>query len=174
MEDATGRDDGGQAVRAGMAEIGEAVAALVTGACGGAHEDNDGAAASALPALVGVVWERCEAVAKLPKDNRAAVGRALAKVAVQMKDVAREMDEIDTSAAAAAKGNTGNGESCSDEDDEDDDDLDFDVEFGASSPPNHAHNLSAFALRRVVNLALSTVLKLGRCRGGGCGGTAGG
>jgi hypothetical protein len=115
-------------VRAGMAEIGEAVAALVTGACG-THHDDDGAA-PALPALVGVVWERCEAVAKLPKDNRAAVGRALAKVAVQVKDVVREMDEIDTS-AAAVEGNTANGASCSDDDDEDDD-LDFDVEFGTS------------------------------------------
>jgi hypothetical protein len=123
---------GGQAVRAGMAAIGEAAAALVAGACAADAERKS----IELPALVGVVWEKCQAVERLPRDNRAAVGRALAKAAVQIKDVVREMDEIDTDAAAGKAGD-GDGDGDSDEDD-DDDDLDFDVEFGAYTNQGHA------------------------------------
>mmetsp|Transcript_28188 Transcript_28188/g.53318 ORF Transcript_28188/g.53318 Transcript_28188/m.53318 type:complete len:334 (-) Transcript_28188:405-1406(-) len=111
-----------QAVEGCLSSIGEALITLIQAAC--APQNND-APTDYLIKLIGVVWEKCHLVEKLPKDNRAAIGRAVAKMAVAMKDVDREMDEVDTEDTVE--------EEEEEEDDEggsDDDDLDFEVKFG--------------------------------------------
>lgn len=48
----------------------------------------------AIPALVGRVWDACTALKKTPSTNVTAIGRAMTKVTVTMKDVLREMKEL--------------------------------------------------------------------------------
>lgn len=50
--------------------------------------------AHAMPQFVGTVWEACTALKKTPVTNITAIGRAMTKVAVSMKDVLREMKEL--------------------------------------------------------------------------------
>ena len=57
---------------------------------GSAREERE----AALPALVGCVWEACNAIKKSPYTNRAAIGRSLAQVATSVKDVLREIGEM--------------------------------------------------------------------------------
>ncbi|CAN0871549.1 Cyclin-D1-binding protein 1 homolog [Linum grandiflorum] len=47
-----------------------------------------------VPKLVGAVWEACTALKKTPSTNTTAIGRAMTRVAVSMKDVLREMNEL--------------------------------------------------------------------------------
>ncbi|WCJ33250.1 hypothetical protein M5689_014624 [Euphorbia peplus] len=47
-----------------------------------------------VPQLVGAVWEACSALKKTPASNIIAIGRAMTKVAVSVKDVLREMKEL--------------------------------------------------------------------------------
>lgn len=47
-----------------------------------------------IPQLVGTVWEACSALKKTPATNITAIGRAMTQVAVSMKDVLREMNEL--------------------------------------------------------------------------------
>lgn len=47
-----------------------------------------------IPQLVGTVWEACSALKKTPATNIIAIGRAMTQVAVSMKDVLREMNEL--------------------------------------------------------------------------------
>ncbi|KAL8137547.1 hypothetical protein V2J09_003548 [Rumex salicifolius] len=47
-----------------------------------------------IPQLVGTVWEACSALKKTPSSNITAIGRAMTQVAVSMKDVLREMQEL--------------------------------------------------------------------------------
>ncbi|KAG9135946.1 hypothetical protein Leryth_024551 [Lithospermum erythrorhizon] len=47
-----------------------------------------------IPQLVGTVWEACSALKKTPSTNITAIGRAMTQVAVSMKDVLREMNEL--------------------------------------------------------------------------------
>ncbi|KAG5240436.1 hypothetical protein OIU76_023303 [Salix suchowensis] len=47
-----------------------------------------------VPQLVGAVWEACDALKKTPASNITAIGRAMTKVAVSVKDVIREMKEL--------------------------------------------------------------------------------
>ncbi|XAR72295.1 hypothetical protein NMG60_11018885 [Bertholletia excelsa] len=47
-----------------------------------------------IPKLVGKVWDACSTLEKAPATNVTAVGRAMAQVAVSMKDVLREMKEL--------------------------------------------------------------------------------
>ncbi|KAK4358086.1 hypothetical protein RND71_023696 [Anisodus tanguticus] len=44
--------------------------------------------------LVGIVWEACSALKKTPATNITAIGRAMTQLAVSMKDVLREMNEL--------------------------------------------------------------------------------
>ncbi|KAG0567350.1 hypothetical protein KC19_7G128300 [Ceratodon purpureus] len=57
---------------------------------GSAKEERE----AALPALVGCVWEACNAMKKTPFTNRAAIGRSLAQVATSVKDVLREIGDM--------------------------------------------------------------------------------
>ncbi|KAG9449023.1 hypothetical protein H6P81_008988 [Aristolochia fimbriata] len=47
-----------------------------------------------IPRLSGSVWEACAAIKKTPTSNCMAVGRAITRVAVSVKDVVREMKEL--------------------------------------------------------------------------------
>ncbi|KAG7589736.1 hypothetical protein ISN44_As07g019770 [Arabidopsis suecica] len=47
-----------------------------------------------IPQLAGAVWEACSNLKKVPETNIKAIGRAMAQVAVSMKDVLREMKEL--------------------------------------------------------------------------------
>lgn len=73
--------------------------------------------------LVGVLKEKCKLLTRLPTDNRAAIGRALVKAAATLKDVVREVDELEL------------GEKDGDEADDElehevDDVVDFEMDFG--------------------------------------------
>ncbi|XP_021748868.1 uncharacterized protein LOC110714596 [Chenopodium quinoa] len=48
-----------------------------------------------IPQLAGTVWEACSALKKTPATNIVAIGRAMTQVAVSMKDVLREMNELE-------------------------------------------------------------------------------
>ena len=47
-----------------------------------------------VPQLVGAVWEACTALKKTPASDITAIGRAMTQVAVSVKDVLREMEEL--------------------------------------------------------------------------------
>ncbi|XP_058087948.1 uncharacterized protein LOC131234954 isoform X2 [Magnolia sinica] len=47
-----------------------------------------------IPQLAGSVWEACSALKKTPTTNYTAIGRAITQVAVSVKDVLREMNEL--------------------------------------------------------------------------------
>ncbi|KAH9619587.1 hypothetical protein KSS87_022463, partial [Heliosperma pusillum] len=70
-----------------------------------------------VPQRVGTVWEACSALKKTPATNIVAIGRAMTQVAVSMKDVLREMKELEPSSSEPADG--------ADDDDDDGDDDDF-------------------------------------------------
>ncbi|KAL6007388.1 hypothetical protein ACLOJK_032885 [Asimina triloba] len=79
----------------------------------------------AIPQLAGAVWEACSALKKTPTTNYTAVGRAITQVAVSVKDVLREMNEIKPSSASSATGDASNesSEPHDDNDSSEDDDL---------------------------------------------------
>ncbi|KAM1214417.1 hypothetical protein ACFX2I_010959 [Malus domestica] len=54
--------------------------------------NNDGKLS--IPQWVGAVWEACSALKMTPATNITAIGRAMTKVAVSVKDVLREMNEL--------------------------------------------------------------------------------
>lgn len=47
-----------------------------------------------IPQHVGAVWEACSDLKKTPSTNVTAIGRAMTQIAVSMKDVLREMNEL--------------------------------------------------------------------------------
>lgn len=53
-----------------------------------------------IPQFVGSVWEACSALKKTPTSNSMAIGRAMTRVAVSVKDVLREMNELESMPAA--------------------------------------------------------------------------
>ncbi|XP_008800922.1 uncharacterized protein LOC103715161 [Phoenix dactylifera] len=52
-----------------------------------------------IPKLSGLVWEACDALKKTPTTNCTAIGRAMAQVAVSVKDVLRELGELKPAAS---------------------------------------------------------------------------
>uniref|UniRef100_A0A1J3GB84 Cyclin-D1-binding protein 1-like protein n=1 Tax=Noccaea caerulescens TaxID=107243 RepID=A0A1J3GB84_NOCCA len=71
-----------------------------------------------IPKLSGAVWEACSNFKKVPGTNVTAIGRGITQVAVSMKDVLREMNEV-----KPASGDDHN----EDDDDEEDDDFGDDL-----------------------------------------------
>ncbi|CAD6271280.1 unnamed protein product [Miscanthus lutarioriparius] len=47
-----------------------------------------------IPQVTGTVWEACAALKKVPTSNCIAIGRAMTKIGVYLKDVLREMNEL--------------------------------------------------------------------------------
>ncbi|CAN1138219.1 Cyclin-D1-binding protein 1 homolog [Linum perenne] len=82
-----------------------------------------------VPKLVGAVWEACNALKKTPSTNTTAIGRAMTRIAVSMKDVLREMNELkpespdptvsEDAVPEAENGIQEGGGSLSDDDDDD-------------------------------------------------------
>ncbi|GJU51824.1 cyclin-D1-binding protein 1-like protein [Tanacetum coccineum] len=56
-----------------------------------------------IPQIVGTVWEACSALKKTPGTNVTAIGRAMTQIAVSIKDVHREMQELKPTSEEAAK-----------------------------------------------------------------------
>ncbi|CAO2830143.1 unnamed protein product [Amaranthus hypochondriacus] len=48
-----------------------------------------------IPQLAGIVWDACSALKKTPTTNVIAIGRGITRVAVSMKDVLRELKELE-------------------------------------------------------------------------------
>ena len=48
-----------------------------------------------IPQLAGIVWDACSALKKTPRTNIIAIGRGITHVAVSMKDVLRELKELE-------------------------------------------------------------------------------
>lgn len=115
----------GTALKAALRQHAAALASAVAELCEAATADD----AARCSAACGKVWERCREAAKLPADNRVAVGRALARAGAGLKDVLREADEMLAAAEEGGAGGVAPGEGEADDDDDeldDDDDLDLD------------------------------------------------
>ncbi|CAG7904340.1 unnamed protein product, partial [Brassica rapa] len=72
--------------------------------------------------LYGAVWEACSNLKKIPTTNIKAIGRAMTQVAVSVKDVLREMQELKPASACSSPEHDVSVNS-----DEDDDDLGDDL-----------------------------------------------
>lgn len=84
-----------------------------------------------IPQVTGTVWEACAALKKVPASNCIAIGRAMTRIGVCLKDVLREMNELpigDSGVSTAEKSSNGvvDTASCSDRDERSDLDLDDD------------------------------------------------
>lgn len=84
-----------------------------------------------IPQVTGTVWEACAALKKVPASNCIAIGRAMTRIGVCLKDVLREMNELpigDSGVSTAEKSSNGvvDTTSCSDRDERSDLDLDDD------------------------------------------------
>lgn len=98
-----------------------------------------------VPKLAGTVWEACSALKKTPATNIVAIGRAMTQVAVSMKDVLREMKELEPcSSDPTDEAESQEPENTTDAEDEDEDDDDF------------GKNLSPEEMK-VANLAIELV-----------------
>ncbi|CAN4124908.1 unnamed protein product [Withania somnifera] len=71
-----------------------------------------------IPQLVGTVWEACSALKKTPATNITAIGRAMTQVAVSMKDVLREMNELKPASSDVGDESSAKGESKSQDSDD--------------------------------------------------------
>ncbi|CAH8257810.1 unnamed protein product [Arabidopsis lyrata] len=80
-----------------------------------------------IPQLAGAVWEACSNLKKVPETNIKAIGRAMAHVAVSMKDVLREMKELKPACSSPEHDASENLESETQNSDEDDDGLGDDL-----------------------------------------------
>nr|CAD1823344.1 unnamed protein product [Ananas comosus var. bracteatus] len=68
------------------------------------YESQNSGKRLSVPQLTGAVWEACGALKKVPTTNCTAIGRAMTQVAVCLKDIQREMQElasVDSSADSA-------------------------------------------------------------------------
>ncbi|XP_024538630.1 cyclin-D1-binding protein 1 homolog [Selaginella moellendorffii] len=111
----------------------------------------------ALPPLTGCVWEACELVLKAPSDNRTAVGRAIVQVGTSIKDVVREMNEIELERAEGTIDDDdgdggGSGSHCSSE--VDPETLSFDAKFSPGEMD------VASAVKDVISAVLVVVRQL--------------
>ncbi|KAE8713540.1 Sec-independent periplasmic protein translocase [Hibiscus syriacus] len=84
-----------------------------------------------MPQFVGAVWEACSALKKVPATNVIAIGRAMTQVAVSVKDVVREMNELKPASSDLGNGTSDDtpskAESKPEDEDLSDDDLGSDL-----------------------------------------------
>ncbi|KMT08186.1 hypothetical protein BVRB_6g143090 [Beta vulgaris subsp. vulgaris] len=92
---------------------------------GGPHGSSE--QQTTIPRLAGTVWEACSALKKTPATNIVAIGRAMTQIAVSIKDVLREMKELEPCSSDP----TGEAESQALESN----DVDADDEFGKDLSP---------------------------------------
>ncbi|XP_021749243.1 uncharacterized protein LOC110714989 [Chenopodium quinoa] len=105
-----------------------------------------------IPQLAGTVWEACSALKKTPATNIVAIGRAMTQVAVSMKDVLREMNELEPCSSDP----TSEAESQTS-----DVDADADDEFGKDLSPEEM-KVAQLAIG-VVSEAVIVIKELIRC-----------
>ncbi|KAK9750346.1 hypothetical protein RND81_02G189600 [Saponaria officinalis] len=103
-----------------------------------------------VPQRVGTVWEACSALKKTPATNIVAIGRAMTQVAVSMKDVLREMKELQPCSSdeksETESQNLEESISAAENDDGDDDD-----DFGKDLTPEEM---------KIANLAIQIVSEI--------------
>ncbi|MBA0776275.1 hypothetical protein Gotri_011289 [Gossypium trilobum] len=80
-----------------------------------------------MPQIVGAVWEACSALKKVPPTNVTAIGRAMTQVAVSMKDVLREINELKPASSNPGDETSDNTPSKAERKPEDDDISDDDL-----------------------------------------------
>ncbi|KAK8643570.1 hypothetical protein V6N13_012859 [Hibiscus sabdariffa] len=80
-----------------------------------------------IPQFVGAVWEACSALKKVPATNVIAIGRAMTQVAVSVKDVLREMNELKPASSDPGNGTSDDTPSKAEGEPEDDDLSDDDL-----------------------------------------------
>ncbi|PWZ18288.1 CDP-diacylglycerol--serine O-phosphatidyltransferase 2 [Zea mays] len=96
-----------------------------------AYESRSSDRNTTIPQVTGTVWEACAALKKVPASNCIAIGRAMTRIGVCLKDVLREMNELpiggsgDSTAEKSSNGVV-DTTSCSDRDERSDLDLDDD------------------------------------------------
>ncbi|KAL8463444.1 hypothetical protein ACS0TY_033419 [Phlomoides rotata] len=92
------------------------------------YGSSNNAKKQSIPQHVGAVWEACSALKKTPATNVTAIGRAMTQVAVSMKDVLREMNELKPAAPDPTDDvSTKPGDKSNDDDDSFDGDLGNDL-----------------------------------------------
>lgn len=106
-----------------------------------------------VPQLVGAVWEACTGLKKTPSTNITAVGRAMTQVAVSIKDVLREMNELKPASANSIDDTPLEAETGSHESDDS-----FGADLGNDLSPEEM-NIARLAIE-VVSLLLVLVKEL--------------
>lgn len=119
-----------------------------------------------IPQLAGAVWEACSNFKKVSTTNIKAIGRAMTEVAVSMKDVFREMNELKPACSSPEHDDASANPECvtpnSDEDDDDDDDLDDDLspeELGVAKMVADIVSETIMVLKELIR-AITGVIKL--------------
>ncbi|KAL3830838.1 hypothetical protein ACJIZ3_019640 [Penstemon smallii] len=94
-----------------------------------------------IPQLVGTVWNACSSLKKSPATNVTAIGRAMTKVAVSMKDVLREIKEFKPASDEVSVQSEDKSNDC-------DDDDSFDGDLSSDLSPQEM---------KIVNLTITIV-----------------
>ncbi|MBA0866953.1 hypothetical protein Goshw_025968 [Gossypium schwendimanii] len=119
-----------------------------------------------MPQLVGAVWEACSALKKVPPTNVTAIGRAMTQVAVSMKDVLREINELKPASSNPGDETSDNtpskAESKPEDDDISDDDLGSDLSPEEMKVAQLAHGVVSETLVVIKELirTITGMLKL--------------
>lgn len=111
-----------------------------------------------IPQLVGTVWDACSGLKKTPSTNITAIGRAMTQVAVQMKDVLREMKELKPASSDPLyeEGSSVKAECMPHDNDNDNDNDGDDDDDGNTSEGDIGNDLSPYEMR-TASLAISVV-----------------
>ncbi|MBA0566881.1 hypothetical protein Golob_011654 [Gossypium lobatum] len=119
-----------------------------------------------MPQIVGAVWEACSALKKVPPTNVTAIGRAMTQVAVSMKDVLREINELKPASSNPGDETSDNtpskAESKPEDDDISDDDLGSDLSPEEMKVAQLAHGVVSETLVVIKELirTITGMLKL--------------
>ncbi|KAK5833617.1 uncharacterized protein LOC108450325 [Gossypium arboreum] len=119
-----------------------------------------------MPQIVGAVWEACSALKKVPPTNVTAIGRAMTQVAVSMKDVLREINELKPASSNPGDETCDNTpsktESKPEDDDMSDDDLGSDLSPEEMKVAQLAHGVVSETLVVIKELirTITGMLKL--------------
>nr|KJB61139.1 hypothetical protein B456_009G342800 [Gossypium raimondii] len=119
--------------------------------------------------IVGAVWEACSALKKVPPTNVTAIGRAMTQVAVSMKDVLREINELKPASSNPGDETSDNtpskAESKPEDDDISDDDLGSDLSPEEMKVAQLAHGVVSETLVVIKELirTITEIDEIGAC-----------
>ncbi|KAK8299845.1 hypothetical protein V6Z11_D05G345200 [Gossypium hirsutum] len=122
-----------------------------------------------MPQIVGAVWEACSALKKVPPTNVTAIGRAMTQVAVSMKDVLREINELKPASSNPGDETSDNtpskAESKPEDDDISDDDLGSDLSPEEMKVAQLAHGVVSETLLVIKELirTITEIDEIGAC-----------